>query len=492
MASCHPSLSISSIKKPPFVAYNSISNYMRRTAFISRQGHHSEKGKLKDEDIRIRHAESLKEVKHMLGNVVKKNPLEGLSMIDCIQRLGIEYHFEEEIQAVLRKQQLMFGSQTYCVIDDHELSEVALQFRLLRQEGYWVHANVLDKFMDREGKLKQKFWGDIMGLTSLFEASQSSIEGENCLDEAGNLSRQLLNAWVSRFHDHPKAKAIANTLRWPTHKSLSKFMPTNSLLQNSAWTSSLQELFKLDSYIISSLHLKEIFAVSKWWKELALAKDLKFARYEPIKWYMWPMACLLGPHFSEERVELTKPLSLVYIVDDIFDIYGSFEELSLFTNAINSPKKTWLESIDTLIKSWVRLCNAFLLEAKWFASGHLAKAEDYLENGIACTGVQLVLLHTFFFMGEGINKETVSIMDGFPPLISSTATILRLHDDLEGIKDEKQDEKDGSYLKYYMKEHPEVSAEETIKLMNEKISDAWKRLNQDRMISPTNPSLKFV
>ncbi|KAI4296532.1 hypothetical protein L6164_036482 [Bauhinia variegata] len=414
----------------------------------------------KDEEIHMRHAKSLKEVKRILGNMAKQNPTEGLSMIDSIQRLGIEYHFEEEIEAVLQRQQLMLGSRTYFGNIDHELSEVALRFRLLRQEG--------------EAKLKHEFWGNIEGMAASFEASQSSIEGEDRLDEAGKLSLQLLNAWVSRFHDHPKAKAIVNTLRCPTHKSLSKFMPTSLELQNSGWTSSLQELSKLDTHIMSSLQLKEIFAVSKWWKELGLAKDLKFARDEPIKCYMWPVACLSGPHFSEERIELTKPLSLLYIIDDIFDVYGSIEELTLFTDAVNRWNLEAMEQLPDYMKAcykalyditnefalkWVKLCNAFLVEAKWFAWGHLPKAEDYLKNGIATTGVELVLLHTFFLMGDGINKETVSIMDGFPTLIYSTATILRLHDDLEGIK-------------CYMKEHPEVSAEETIQIMNEKISDA--------------------
>lgn len=72
----------------------------------------------------------------------------------------------------------------------------------------------------------------------------------------------------------------------------------------------------------------------RWWKELGLANDLKFARNEPIKWYMWPMACLPDPRFSEERTELTKPLSLIYIIDDIFDFHGNIEELSLFTDAV--------------------------------------------------------------------------------------------------------------------------------------------------------------
>jgi hypothetical protein len=47
------------------------------------------------------------------------------------------------------------------------------------------------------------------------------------------------------------------------------------------------------------------------------------------------MACLTDPDMSDERVELTKPISLIYIIDDIFDVYGSLEELTLFTEAVN-------------------------------------------------------------------------------------------------------------------------------------------------------------
>jgi hypothetical protein len=74
--------------------------------------------------------------------------------------------------------------------------------------------------------------------------------------------------------------------------------------------------------------------VYRWWKELGLSKELEFARDEPIKWYMWPMACLPDPRFSEERIETTKPLSLIYIIDDLFDFHGNIDELTLFTDAV--------------------------------------------------------------------------------------------------------------------------------------------------------------
>jgi len=82
--------------------------------------------------------------------------------------------------------------------------------------------------------------------------------------------------------------------------------------------------------------------------------------------------------------------------------------------------------------------NAFLQEAKWFASGNVPNSEEYLKNAIVSTGVHVILVHAFFYMGQGITEKTVSLMDDFPTIISTTAKILRLCDDLEGDKVGKQ------------------------------------------------------
>lgn len=79
---------------------------------------------------------------------------------------------------------------------------------------------------------------------------------------------------------------------------------------------------------------------------------------------------------------------------------------------------------------WASLCDAFLVEAKWFASaGHLPKPEEYLKNGIVSSGIHVVLVHMFFLLGEGENLDYES-----SGIISSVATILRLWDDLGSAK----------------------------------------------------------
>ena len=81
---------------------------------------------------------------------------------------------------------------------------------------------------------------------------------------------------------------------------------------------------------------------------------------------------------------------------------------------------------------WARLCNAFLIETQWFASGHLPKAEEYLKNGLTTTGALVALGHAFFLLDHGITKETAVLLDDNPGIISAVATIVRLSDDLEG------------------------------------------------------------
>jgi hypothetical protein len=54
-----------------------------------------------------------------------------MKLIDALQRLGISYHFQEEIHASLEKlSSVEFNEESF-----HEIS---LQFRLLRQERHYI------------------------------------------------------------------------------------------------------------------------------------------------------------------------------------------------------------------------------------------------------------------------------------------------------------------------------------------------------------------
>ena len=54
---------------------------------------------------------------------------ESLELVDAIQRLGISYHFEIEIDEILRKMDKLNH------LNDR-LYNISLKFRLVRQQGY--------------------------------------------------------------------------------------------------------------------------------------------------------------------------------------------------------------------------------------------------------------------------------------------------------------------------------------------------------------------
>ena len=72
----------------------------------------------------------------------------------------------------------------------------------------------------------------------------------------------------------------------------------------------------------------------RWWKELDFATKLPFARDRLVEGYFWILGVYFEPQYVRARRILTKTISMTSIIDDIYDAYGTFEELELFTEAI--------------------------------------------------------------------------------------------------------------------------------------------------------------
>ena len=73
---------------------------------------------------------------------INKPSQNNLDLIDAIQRLGVSYHFESEIDEILGK---LHEAHQDCGLGDNENDElyyISLQFRLLRQHGYKISAGI--------------------------------------------------------------------------------------------------------------------------------------------------------------------------------------------------------------------------------------------------------------------------------------------------------------------------------------------------------------
>jgi len=73
----------------------------------------------------------LKEDVSGMFQAAKNNVVETMNLVDVVQRLGIDHHFEEQITTTLH-------SIHNADFNSGSLNEVSLRFRLLRQQGFWV------------------------------------------------------------------------------------------------------------------------------------------------------------------------------------------------------------------------------------------------------------------------------------------------------------------------------------------------------------------
>jgi (3S)-linalool synthase len=67
---------------------------------------------------------------------------------------------------------------------------------------------------------------------------------------------------------------------------------------------------------------------------LGLVNKLGFARDRPTECFLWTVGIFPEPCYSNCRIELAKTVPILLVMDDIFDTYGTLDELVLFTNAI--------------------------------------------------------------------------------------------------------------------------------------------------------------
>jgi isoprene synthase len=73
----------------------------------------------------------------------------------------------------------------------------------------------------------------------------------------------------------------------------------------------------------------------RWWKDIGLAKILSFTRDRLMECFFWTVGMAFEPELSNLRKGLTKVAALVTTIDDVYDVYGTLDELELFTDAVD-------------------------------------------------------------------------------------------------------------------------------------------------------------
>ncbi|CAA2977600.1 terpene synthase 10-like isoform X2 [Olea europaea subsp. europaea] len=124
----------------------------------------------------------------------------------------------------------------------------------------------------------------------------------------------------------------------------------------------LLELAKLDFNIVQAKYQQELKHVSRWWKRTCIAEKLPFARDRLVECFFWNIGVLFEPHYGFSRIDATKVNVFITIMDDIYDVYGTFQELELFTFIIERWDVSAIERLPNYMQIFYLALNNFINE----------------------------------------------------------------------------------------------------------------------------------
>ncbi|KAG5133684.1 hypothetical protein JHK82_024872 [Glycine max] len=473
---------------------------------------------VKMENLEERARKVEEEVRRMI-NGADTEALRLLELIDEIQRLGLTYKFEKDIFKALEKT---------ISLDENEkhisgLHATALSFRLLRQHGFEVSQDVFKRFKDKEGGFINELKGDMQGLLSLYEASYLGFEGETLLDEARAYSITHLKNNLKVGVNTEVKEQVSHALELPYHRGLNRLEARWFLEKyepNESHHHVLLELAKIDFNLVQVMYQKELRELSRWWSEMGLTSKLKFVRDRLMEVYFWVLGMAPRPQFSECRKAVTKTFALIGIIDDVYDVYGTLDELQLFTDAIerwdvnamntlpdymklcylavyNTVNDTCYSTLKAkghnnmsyLTKSWCELCKAFLQEAKWSNNKIVPTFSKYLENASVSSSGMALLTASYFSVCQQqdiSNQQALCSLTNFQGLVRSSSNIFRLCNDLATSAAELETGETANSITCYMHEK-DTSEEQAREELTNLIDAEWKKMNREFVSNSTLP-----
>ncbi|KAM6581694.1 hypothetical protein CsatA_005468 [Cannabis sativa] len=443
-----------------------------------------------------------------------------MKLIDSVQRLGLSHHFETQIEQMLeRVYQYYYYSTTKHDLNyyKHDLHHDSIMFRLLRQHGFKVSSSIFEKFKDEKGNFKKSLITDVLGLLSLYEASYLSYVGESILDEARAFTTTHLKAIVANSKDHPLSHQISKALERPLRKTIERLHARFYISiyeKDASHNKVLLELAKLDFNLLQCFHKMELSEIMRWWKKHDFANKFPFARDRMVELYFWMLGIYYEPKYSRARKLTTKISALISITDDIYDAYGTIDELELLTQAmqrwdINFIDKLEPEYLKTYYKAMLtsyeefekeftkeelykhqyakeeikKLIRAYLEEARWLNDGYLPSFDEHLKVSYVSCAYTTLIATSYVGMHDIVTHETLNWLSKDPKIVSASTLLARFMDDIGSRKFEQERNHIPSTVECYMKQY-EVSEKEAIEELNKRVVNYWKEINED-FIRPT-------
>ncbi|QHN95851.1 hypothetical protein HN51_043784 [Arachis hypogaea] len=345
---------------------------------------------------------------------------------------------------------------------------------------------------------------------SLYEATQLRVHGENILEEAHNYTYTNLKSITNQL-SQSLAEQTNRSLKQPLHKAVPRIGARSYMSfyeEDPSHSKFLLTFARLDFNLLQKLHQQELGNITKWWKRSEFATKVPYIRDRVVEAFFWPFAMSSEPNYSTTRCMIGKFGACISLVDDTYDVYGTVQELELFTEAIQRWDSSCIASlpecmrvvfnaiielfveIESLIidsgksnlvlqhvkQAFSNMAHGYMVEAKWCDEGYIPTYDEYKVNGIL-TSVYPFLVTTFIALGEFATKEMFDWVFNVPIILKAATFICRLTNDLASHKFEQQRKHVASAVECCMEQY-DISQEQAYEVINKEISNCWKDVNE--------------
>ncbi|CAI0421419.1 unnamed protein product [Linum tenue] len=413
--------------------------------------------------------------------------LSRLDMVDNLVKLGIHQYFTPEIALILDDVYKSWIQRDEELFTD--MGCLAKAFRLLRVNGYHVSSEVFEGLERQEEYMDSVLtqYKTTETILELYKASLTTIlQSEPILDRMKDWTSSYLRQASLSSSSSPNgsdqeqrlAQEVGYALKFP-YASLErienrlsietagldndvKLLKTSyscSTTDNKEWVEFAVEDFNK----CQSLQRKELEVLERWVKEYRI-EELKFARQKVAYGFFAAAAILFSPEHAEARNSWAKNTVLVTLIDDLFDVGGSEEELLNFIDLV----KAWdgyesvgfcSEQVEIIFKAVYDATNEYvakaslvqgrcvkhhfmnmwlvLLDCMWqeYVRGRdkiIPTMEEYIATGYVSVALGPVILVPMYFLGCDLSEEAM-LSKEYDDLFMHVSVIARLLNDLATI-----------------------------------------------------------
>uniref|UniRef100_A0A0D9VVG7 Uncharacterized protein n=1 Tax=Leersia perrieri TaxID=77586 RepID=A0A0D9VVG7_9ORYZ len=459
-----------------------------------------------------RHIELINKTKEaFVGSI---DPFEKMKLIDALQRLGLSYHFKEEIGKSLES----LSSMKLVGDDFHAIS---LRFRLLRQERHYISCDVFEEFTNREGNLKGILCCDTRALLALYEAAHLGTPNEEVLKKAQVQTTYLLKTKVGSI-EKPLSNKVSHALETPSFRRM-KWLEARLYIplyqeDKEECNNMILELAKINFYLLQRLHREEVKEICEWYHGLESPQQLFYARHRPAEAYFWALGVYYEPQYAKARKLLAKFIATITPYDDTFDNYGIWDELQSFADVMQRwdekdvekldkcykdyarfmfgtmneienalPKETSRENVNVIRDITTQVCKGYLIEIGWRDRNYIPPLKEHLQITLVTCFYWAISCAAFVVFQDGVTKEIMKWMSEFPQIVKDSCIVSRLMDDIVAHAFETERNNVATAVTCYMKEYNTTKEEASEALWND-VENAWKDMNEEYLKLTSIPS----